>query len=84
VALSRCRPGWSSLEFPMPGNDLDQAIRDNAAGPARVQGDSGSVQQHSLKDQIEADRYLASKDAAKRPARALRLTRLIPPGAEGG
>ena len=65
-------------------NDLDQAIRDNAAGPARVQGDSGSVQQHALKDQIEADRYLASKDAAKKPARALRLTRLIPPGAEGG
>ncbi|MBX3387173.1 MAG: hypothetical protein KF768_11430 [Phycisphaeraceae bacterium] len=64
--------------------DLDQAIRDNAGGPARVQGDSGSVQQHSLKDQIEADRYLASKDAAKNPARALRLTRLIPPGAEGG
>lgn len=68
----------------MPGNDLDQAIRDNAAGPARVQGDSGSVQQHGLKDQIEADRYLASKDAAKKPAKALRFTRLIPPGATPG
>ena len=64
--------------------NLDDAIRDNASGPARAQGDSGSVQQHSLPDQIEADRYLASKQAAAAPAKALRLTRLIPPGAEGG
>lgn len=64
--------------------DLEQTIRDNASGPARAQGDSGSVQQHPLPDQIAADRYLASKQAAAAPAKALRLTRLIPPGAEGG
>jgi hypothetical protein len=64
--------------------DLEQTIRDNASGPARAQGDSGSVQQHPLPDQIAADRYLASKLAAAAPAKALRLTRLIPPGAEGG
>lgn len=69
---------------PTPGSDLEQAIRDNASGPARAQGDSGSVQQHPLPDQIAADRYLASKQAAAAPAKALRLTRLIPPGAEGG
>lgn len=65
-------------------DELEQAIRDNAAGPRRAQGDSGSVEQHSLKDQIEADRYLASKQASASPAKALRLTRLVPPGAEGG
>ncbi len=65
-------------------NDLEQTIRDNAAGPAKASGDSGSVEQHSLKDQIEADRYLASKQASVWPAKALRLTRLVPPGAEGG
>ena len=70
--------------MPDPTPDLEQAIRDNAAGPAKAAGDSGSVEQHPLKDQIEADRYLASKAAAKSPAKALRLTRLIPPGAEGG
>ncbi|MCA9287803.1 MAG: hypothetical protein KDA05_04415 [Phycisphaerales bacterium] len=64
--------------------ELDQAIRDSAAGPRRAQGDSGSVEQHPLPDQIAADRYLASKQAAAKPARALRLTRLVPPGAEGG
>lgn len=64
--------------------ELDQAIRDNAGGPRRAQGDSGSVEQHPLQDQIAADRYLASKQAAASPAKALRFTRLVPPGAEGG
>ena len=45
--------------------DLDNTIRENAAGPKRAAGDSGSVEQHSLTEQIEADRYLASKEAAK-------------------
>lgn len=70
--------------MPEPSDNLEQAIRDNAAGPKRAQGDSGSVEQHSLKDQIDADRYLASKQAAARPSKALRLTRLVPPGVEGG
>jgi len=61
--------------------DIDQAITDNASGPKRAQGDSGSVEQHSLIDQIEADRYLASKAAAKRRDRGLRMTRISPPGA---
>jgi len=67
-----------------PTPDLEQAIRDNAAGPKRAQGDAGSVEQHPLPDQIEAAKFLASAEAAKKPAKALRLTRLIPPGAEGG
>lgn len=69
--------------MPEPTDSLEQVIRDNAAGPKRAQGDAGSVDQHSLKDQIDADRYLASKQAAARPARAIRLTRLVPPGAAG-
>ena len=64
-------------------DDLEQAIKDNATGPARASVDGQSVDQHGLRDQIEADRYLASKEAAKRPSRALRLTRLVPPGAAG-
>ena len=61
--------------------NLDQSIADNAAGPAKASGDSGSVEQHSLTDQIEADRYLASKAATKRRDRGLRMNRLSPPGA---
>jgi len=36
--------------------NLDQTTKDNAAGPKRAQGDSGSVEQHDLKDQVEAYR----------------------------
>lgn len=61
-------------------DDLEIKIRENAAGPARVSGDAGSVEQHSLSDQIAADRYLASKDAAKTPLRGLRLNKFIPSG----
>jgi hypothetical protein len=73
----------------MPGDPqatpgLDQTIRDNASQPAKASVDGQTVEQHSLKDQIEADRYLASKQAARTPRNALRLTRLVPPGAEGG
>jgi len=60
---------------------LDQTIRDNAQGPAKASGDSGSMEQHKLADQIAADRYLNSKDAAKSKTRGLRFTKLVPPGA---
>lgn len=66
----------------MPDESLEQSIRDNAAGPAEAHGDSGGMKQHSLKDQIEADRYLASKEATKKKHRGLRLSRISPPGAQ--
>ncbi len=66
----------------MPEN-LDQSIQDNARNPKRASGDAGSVEQHSLKDQIEADRYLASKEAAKAKNRGVRFSKMVPPGAAG-
>ncbi|MBU6239884.1 MAG: hypothetical protein KGQ51_18880 [Planctomycetes bacterium] len=62
--------------------NLDETIRENAKGPAKASGDAGSVEQHALKDQIEADRYLASKDAAKSKRRGLIFNKIVPPGAE--
>lgn len=41
--------------------NLEETIRTNAEGPAKASGDAGSVEQHKLTDQIEADRYLASR-----------------------
>ncbi|HYD00770.1 MAG TPA: hypothetical protein VEB22_06035 [Phycisphaerales bacterium] len=61
-------------------SDTEQAIRSNAAGPAKAAGDSGSVEQHPLPDQIAADRYLASKKAAQRPGAGVRFAKLVPPG----
>ncbi len=60
--------------------DLSDTIKQNAEGLKRVQGDSGSVEQHDLKDQIEADRYLSSKEAAKKGL-GVRMTKVVPPGA---
>lgn len=64
----------------MPDTTIEDAIRDNAVGPKKAQGDSGSVEQHSIAEQIEADRYLASKEAAKQGL-GIRMTKVVPPGA---
>lgn len=60
---------------------LDTQIRDNAAGPKKATGDSGSVEQHSLTDQIAADKHLASKQAASSKGLGVKLVKLSPPGA---
>ena len=62
-------------------DDLKEAIRENAAGPAKAAGDAGSVEQHKLTEQIAADKYLASKEATKSKRRGLQFNKLIPPGA---
>jgi hypothetical protein len=63
-------------------DELHDAIEQNAKGPAKASGDAGSVEQHKLAEQIEADRYLASKEAVKSKKRGLRFNKLVPPGAE--
>jgi hypothetical protein len=63
-------------------DELDTKIRENAEGPAKASGDAGSVEQHKLTEQIEADRYLASKEAAKSKQRGLRFNKLVPPGVD--
>ena len=60
--------------------DLQDTIRENAAGPKRASGDAGSIEQHPLTEQIEADRYLASKQAAKKGL-GVKMTKVVPPGA---
>ena len=59
---------------------LDDKIRENAQGPKKASGDAGSVEQHDLTDQIEADRYLNSKDAVKKKGLGIKITRAIPHG----
>ena len=60
--------------------DLDNSIRENAAGPKRAAGDGVSVEQHSLADQIAADKYLASKAAANGKGLGIKLMKISPPG----
>ena len=63
-------------------DEIDNAIRDNATGPAKASGDTGSVEQHKLSDQIQAAKFLASKDAASSKNRGLKFNKLVPPGAD--
>ena len=62
-------------------DELEDSIRENAQQPANAAGDSGSVEQHSLSDQIAADRYLQEKQAARSRRLGLRITKIVPPGA---
>ncbi len=64
---------------PDPPNDAD-ALREAARQPAKASVDGQSVEQHPLKDQIEADRYLASKKAAKAKGLGIRISQAVPPG----
>ncbi len=63
-------------------DDLEDTIRENAGGPKRAKGDSTEMEQHSLPDQIAADRYLASKAAAKKQGLGIKITKLVPPGTD--
>jgi hypothetical protein len=63
-------------------DDLDETIEQNAKGPAKASGDAGSVEQHPLPDQIEAAKFLASKEAAQQPKRGLWFNKIVPPGAD--
>ena len=60
--------------------EIENAIREAAQQPAEASVDGQTVKQQPLPDQIEADRYLASKDAAKKGI-GVRMTKVVPPGA---
>jgi hypothetical protein len=62
--------------------ELENAILENAQGPAKASGDSGSMEQHPLPDQIAVDRYLESKKAARSKGLGIRLKKLVPPGTD--
>ena len=66
----------------MAEQDLSNTIAENAASPKRAQGDAGSVEMHSIQDQIAADKYLASKAASRTRNRGLGISRISAPGAK--
>ncbi|HSV29634.1 MAG TPA: hypothetical protein VLL76_08740 [Candidatus Omnitrophota bacterium] len=60
---------------------LSESIKTSAEGPRRASGDSGSVEQHSLPDQIAADRYLESKKAGRAKGLGIKVAKIAPGGA---
>lgn len=59
---------------------IETSIKENAAGPKRASGDAGSVEQHSLPDQIAADKHIASKNAMSSKGLGIKLVKLSPGG----
>jgi hypothetical protein len=63
-------------------NDLTQTIATNAKGPAEASGGNVRARQHSLTEQIAADKHLAAKGArANGPHKSLMFSKITPPGA---
>lgn len=65
-------------------SDIDDAIRESMQGPRRASGDNGSVEQHSLDDQIKAAKYLARSSSTLRsdPNKAIKFSKITNPGAQ--
>lgn len=57
------------------------ALADKADQPKVVRNGVGSVEQHSLADQIALDKYLKDATAVANPRRGVRFSRLVPPAA---
>ena len=62
------------------GEELDNSIKENAAGPRKASGDSGAIEQHGLADQIAADKYLESKKASRAKGLGIKLMKISPGG----
>lgn len=62
-------------------DELTDIIKRNAEGPAEAHGDAGGMKQHSLPDQIAADKHLANKNALSSGSMGLRRRKIVSPGA---
>lgn len=63
--------------------DLTDVIASEAALPLKSESDGQSAEGHTLKDLIEADRYLAAKAAAKTGWGKVKMARAVPPDSTG-
>ena len=64
----------------MSDTTIETAIKENANGPNRASGDAGSVEQHSLTDQMAADKQLGAKEAMKTKGLGIKLLKISPGG----
>lgn len=63
-------------------DEISDAILENAQGPAEASVDGVNIKQHPLMDQIEADRYLNSRQASRARGLGIGLKKLVPPGTD--
>lgn len=61
-------------------DEVRDAIDSSAQGPRQVTADGMSINQHSLKDLIEADRYLESRATARASGLGIKRLKISPGG----
>lgn len=65
----------------MAQTNPEDRILENALAPKSASGDTGSVSQHPIPDQIAADKYATAKRNQRRRGFPVKLVKIIPPGA---
>lgn len=60
---------------------MTEPIAENLNKPRRFATKDASAEQHSLTDQIAAERHLANKASARSRGIGIRYFKLVPPGA---
>lgn len=61
-------------------DDIIDAVDEVASGPASASGDSGSIQQHNLRDLIAFEKHRGGSSAVETTRRGLRFNKFVPPG----
>ena len=61
-------------------DDLENTIRENAAGPKQASADGVSTQQHSLSELIDTEMHLAGKGALAKKNFGMTRGKIISPG----
>jgi hypothetical protein len=56
-------------------------IAASLAKPKRVRTEAGEVEQHPLREQVEAAKFVAAQRAVANPWLCLRFAQITPPGA---
>ena len=64
-------------------SDLSTAITTAAGNPKRVRGDEGEVENHDIKDLIEADKHLSANTTVNNTGFGLKVARAKMPSALG-
>lgn len=63
-------------------DEIQDQILNDAQKPAAMAGDNQSVTKRPLSELIAADQYLRGSTGARKAHRGMRITKVVPPGAD--
>lgn len=62
-------------------DDINAAIVEAAQNPKRMRHGNREVEQHSIRDLLEAAEHVAGETSSEQPHFGMRFTKLVPPPA---